>query len=478
MIDLLKKRRANSLLGLAFDGGRLEVVFLRRTNGAVEVQKAFASSLKLDPLKDDPELVGREIRNHLDEAGIRERRCAVCVPLDWALTLQTRLPDLSQADLESFLQIEAERGFPYGPDALIISTSRFHVNDDHYATQVAIPRDHIARLEKALRAARLVPVTFSVGIAALQSADAASSDGVMALVVGEKSVGLQVSSGGGVVALRTLEAAIQTDGREKLLFTDVIAREIRITLGQLPAGVREGVRRLRIFGRSEHTHRVAEEIRPRAGAMGLGVEPVNGYAPGESGLKLPAGAGVSPALSFAARYLSGRGAAFEFLPPTVSAWQQITERYSSRKLVWTGTAVGSVALLIGLGFLVQQWQLSRLSSRWAAMAPKVNELETLQQQIKQFRPWFDDSFRSLSILRKLTEAFPEEGVVSAKTFEIRERSVVTCSGVARDQQAFLKMLDQLRATREIANVTVEQVRGERPMQFTFNFHWGGKGDEN
>ena len=79
MIDFLKKPRASSLLGLSFDGNRLEGVVLRRTNGALAIQKTFSASLSLDTLTNDPELVGQEIRNKLEEAGIRERRCAMCL---------------------------------------------------------------------------------------------------------------------------------------------------------------------------------------------------------------------------------------------------------------------------------------------------------------------------------------------------------------------------------------------------------------
>src|SRR5688572_23025282 len=98
MISLPKKRRASSVLGLSLDGSRLEGVVMRRTNGSVVVQKTFTTSLSLDPLTNDPELVGHEIRNHLDHAGVRERRCVVCVPLNWVLTLQTKLPELEEAD--------------------------------------------------------------------------------------------------------------------------------------------------------------------------------------------------------------------------------------------------------------------------------------------------------------------------------------------------------------------------------------------
>ena len=473
MIEALKKQRLTSLLGLSIEGSRIEGVALRRTNGSVGVQKTFSAALSLDPLTNDPELLGREIQNHLEQAGIRERNCAVCVPLGWTLTLLTKLPDLAEADVDSFLQIEAERGFPYGPDALLISSSRFRTPaGENYATQVAIPRDHLARLEKALRAARLKPVAFSLGITALQRPDKESSQGVLALAVGESSIGLQISCGGGVAGLRTLGGALETEGSQQRLNTDAVAREMRITFGQLPGELRAAVRKVNVFGPGHLAQQLADELRPRLEPMGVKVERITEYGRDDFGVQVPAGAAVSPAFSLAARHLAGQRNGFEFLPPKIKPWQQFASRYSSGKLVWAGVAAGSIALLIALFFLFQQWQLSRYRSRWAAMAPTVTELESLQQQIRKFRPWFDDSMRSLSILRRLTEAFPEEGAVSAKTFEIREPASVTCSGVANDNPAFLKMLGQLRATKEVTDLKVEQVRGKTPLQFTFNFHWG------
>ena len=52
--------RASALLGLAFDGPRVDGVVVRRSNGSVAVPKAFSFSLSLDLLKDDPALVGHE----------------------------------------------------------------------------------------------------------------------------------------------------------------------------------------------------------------------------------------------------------------------------------------------------------------------------------------------------------------------------------------------------------------------------------
>ena len=78
-------------------------------------------------------------------------------------------------------------------------------------------------------------------------------------------------------------------------------------------------------------------------------------------------------------------------------------------------------------------------------------------------------------MKKLTEAFPEDGAVSVKTLEIRDPAMVTCTGTARDIQALFKVRDQLRATKQISDLKIDSVWGKTPLQFTFNFHWLEKG---
>src|SRR5579871_2403311 len=145
MMKLFKKQRPASILGISFDGNRLEAAVLRRTGSGVQVQQAVSAALAVSPLGGDPELVGREIRNHLENAGIRERRCAVCLPLSWILSLQAKLPDLPDADLASFLQIEAERGFHAGQETLFTVESRSKTAaGEKYATLMAVPREQLA----------------------------------------------------------------------------------------------------------------------------------------------------------------------------------------------------------------------------------------------------------------------------------------------------------------------------------------------
>ncbi|MCX7887854.1 MAG: hypothetical protein N3B01_11460, partial [Verrucomicrobiae bacterium] len=91
--------------------------------------------------------------------------------------------------------------------------------------------------------------------------------------------------------------------------------------------------------------------------------------------------------------------------------------------------------------------------------------------IYQYRPWLDRNFRSLHILRQLTQSFPEDGSVTAKTVEIREQRAVTCTGVAHDNAALLRVLGQLRGTSAVNDLKVSQIRGKKTMQFAFDFRW-------
>lgn len=476
MMDWFQPKRPQTLLGLSFDGLRVEAVVAHRSNGSAELLRSGDGTFTSDPRTADPEVVGRELRALLDAAGIRERRCAVALQEDLALTLQTVVPELSEEDVRSLLQLEAENGFPYPADSLASVTSRFQVaGGPAYATQLAVQVDTITRLEAVLRAARLLPVSFTFGITALQipSGTGTKAGGVIALWIGDRKVSLLISSGAGVVTLRTLEPGLLADEESIISAADHLVRELRVTLGQLPEAVRDSLKTLRIFGKLPGADLLASALELRAAGLGLKLERVHQFAPNELGVKLLNTAPVTPAVAVVVRQLADQTAKLEFLPPRVSAWQQFAGKHSSGKLVMAGKLAAAVLGIGAVAFLWQQIQLTRLSSSWARMAPKVRELDHFQQQTKRFRPWFDDSIRSLSILRRLTEALPENGDVTAKTIELRETGTVICTGTAIDKTALLKALDRLRAMSEVVDVQVDQVLGKAAIQFTFNFQWSG-----
>jgi hypothetical protein len=468
-----KRKRLNSLLGLALDGSRLEGVVLRRMNGPLRVQQSFSAVLSLDPLTAAPELVGREIQNHLEAAGIRERYCIVGLPLKWVLTASTELPPLPEADAASLLQIEAERSFHYDVATLQMAESRCALEGDKkLVTFAGVSKTQIEPLIRVLTAAKLKPVSFSLGITALQAPNSKKDNGVLALTIGETSVGLQITGNGGVAALRAFEGTINNEGGRRTLQAAAVAREARITLGQLPAELRAGIRQIRIFGQRELAQQLADAMELGFEPMGMAVEVVAAYRPNEFVLEIPADAPVSAAFSLAARHLAGLPPVFEFLPPRPTVLEQFAAKYSSGKFRSAGMAAAAMVVIVGGLFLVQQIELMHYRSQWSGMSGKVADLTALQDKIQRYQPWYDTLFRALTILKQMTLAFPQDGAVTAKTIEIHNGNTVSCSGTASDMASLLRTIHQLGTADGVSAVTIEQTRGKSPMEFTFDFQWG------
>ena len=170
---------------------------------------------------------------------------------------------------------------------------------------------------------------------------------------------------------------------------DYVARELRITLGQLPDAARGAVRNLKVFGKDELAEELYEQARPRAEALGLRAQLVKEFAPLEFGPALPNGTAVSAALALAVRHLTGKPAVFEFLPPYVSKWKQFTEQHASKKLVYAAAVLGLAALVFAGMFGWQQWRLNKLETQWSGMEGGVAQVKDLEGRIRKYRPWYD-----------------------------------------------------------------------------------------
>jgi hypothetical protein len=371
--------------------------------------------------------------------------------------------------------MEAEKRFHTDAATLQISASRSALAGGKKLVLLGgIPSAHIAALEQILAAAKLRPASFALGISALQVAGDEKSGGVLALAIGESNVDLQVTTGGGVTALRALEGAIETEGSRRTLHSAVISREARVTLGQLPGELREQVKRIRVFGPRELAQQLADELELRFEPMGLKVETVAAYTPDAFGVTLPPDTSLSPAFSLAANELTERAPAFEFLPPKPTLLEQLATKYASGRLRTTGAVAAGVAVLVLGLFLFQQTQLWRLRAQWAHIQAKVTDLQKIQDQIQQFRPWRPGDYRSLAILRELSLAFPESGVVTAKVITTRDDGTVNCSGNAADNASLLKVQASLSELPGVSQVHLESSRGNKPpIQFVFSFKFNG-----
>ena len=460
------KKRLASVVGLAFADGHMRACHVTRAKGVNEVVKAASAALTLDILHADSELVGREIKNHLDAAGIRERQCVVALPASWVMSQHTLVPELAPEDANSFLQIEAEKGFPCDPSQLQIARSFHRSAGAAYVTQLAVRKDQLEQLAAALKAAGLKAVSFSLGLAALPEVIAPAGKGRITVAVEPQGAALLISVGGGIAALRTCEASVESEVGEHVVNGNAVARELRITFEQVPADLRAELKQLTLCGDATLSRQLAEKLTAWAAAEGLAV--TRGAVSSQ-----PISDQIAEQL--AARWVASEGPDLEFLPPHPGRWAMLLARYNSKRLATAGFAVAGAAVLALGVFAWQEFSRWSLRSEWEAMAVDVKALDVVQDRIREFRPWYDESYRNLTILTRVTECFPDNGSVTARSVEIHGTTTqtVSISGTARDNASLLRTLDQLRKVKEIQAVKVEQIRGKVPAQFTFTFRWKG-----
>ena len=466
----MKAKQISTILGLAFEGGRLSLCLMQRVGGRqLRVEENLNLPLTLDPLNDEPELVGREIRNHLDEAGIHERRCAVCLPLKWMLTLHADLPDLSGEDLNSFIALQAERSFPFSPEDLAIAESRLApAEGPAQATLMALSRHSLGNLQSLLKAAGLHPLTITTAVATLPRQEASA-----VLLAGGGGLDLAILAGGGVAAVRSLGEAMTLGSEGARWDFDLIARQARITLGRLPEALRGEIKTLRILGAPDQVEALARGMRDGLAVQGLVID-AKQVRVGGSDHAGEDKAFWSPAYAVAACCMEGRIPIFEFLPPHVSRFKQLAGRISARRALYLGGGAIGIILLVATTFTLQGLRLRRLEREWTAMKPKVERVEALQRSVRAFRPWFGSSVETLAIAAHIASAFPAEGTVWVKKIEIKDLSTVVCTGNASDNRDLLKLLDALRKIPGLADLQVSQVRGNSPLQFSLSFHWKGE----
>ena len=277
-----------------------------------------------------------------------------------------------------------------------------------------------------------------------------------------------VTAKGDIAILRALKDVTDEGGdiEEKAL-----AREIRVTLGQLPAGLREGIDKIEVCGKEANAGKLVSALKARTEALGLAIE-AQPAAHVESGVVAPPLSGTIPApVALAASHIANPGELLNYLPPHVSPWERLLEQAGSRKHGTSAAILGAFALIVLLAFLWQGRTLGRLESQWSGMKDDVQDLDRLNGKASRFRSWYQSSQPNLQIFLALAQAFPEDGAVTARNIEISDREKVTCTGVAGNQLDVMDVVNRLRKMPQVQDLRTQRMSGTSPVQFTFEYRW-------
>lgn len=462
--ELKKRLQPRSALALTVEPDRIALSVVRREDTG-ETLPPIHLPLAAESWLNDPAKAGAELAAALESAGIRERRCVVCLPTQWALSASADLPEVSAEDLRSYFELRAEREFSTSVADLRLASLPYSMpNGSVRATLVAIANKRIESLEKLLAAAGCHAISLSLALDGCLSAP----EPTLHLISHADHTGLVISSGGGIAAIRSLAATDASD-------VDRFAREIRITLGRLPEPIRKGLQRARWVGEPDDTLRAALE---KAGFTHLVVESPTS-----------ANAAIEPARL----YLREQPVPFEFVVPEINPWPAKLERFNTQRGRQIAAAMGAAILLLLLMVLFRSHRESSLNADWNGMRETVENVESLQQKIRQYRPWFEPSPQKLQMLETLIAAFPERGDVWTRSVQIgawmdksesgsravqsTTASKVTVSGFARSSAALLGLQDRLRKQSGVSELQLQQYRGNNPIQFSLSYKWEPKHDK-
>ncbi|MDP8243367.1 MAG: pilus assembly protein PilM [Candidatus Hinthialibacter antarcticus] len=457
-----------SIIGIEFERESVKAVSAVKNGHGLKIKKTLSAPIEADWLLSNPDRLGEEIRAQFAQVGIQESHCMICLPLQWILKHRIEVPDLSPEDLQNYIRLQAERAFPFPLDELSLSTTWYQTSDGkRFASIAAVRLSHIETLRAVCKKAKLTPVSFTIGLPP-DSKDAQCENAVF-LKKREDGIDCQIIRQGKMIGFRFLETNWTHDLQDAV---PALFRDIRVTLSELPLSVQTAIRTLVICGPQEWVDDFSRHAAPFADAMNMRRLQFN-TLPQQPAVMNGDAYWISPIYQAANQFVRDKKAQIEFLPPKVNRLKQWASKISSRGSLLAGASVSIVLVVVIAALLYQHFTWSGLNSRWEKIRDQVDEVSLIQNNVRQFRPWFDESLPVLSSIQSLVEAFPEEGSVWVKIIEIDGNQAISCSGFTRDNRALSEMLNRLYQDERIQNLNLEQRLGEAPTTFTFKFQWIG-----
>ncbi len=473
----MKKKTIPSLLSISLNRDRLLATETRRQGDRLLVTRSIDVALNLDPLTADPKLAGRELADHLAAAGIRERRCLICLPLSWALTMQVDLPDLAEEDLNAFLHIQAEREFPYALSDMTLAHSRFHrPNGGQGAVVVSAPRSHIEALQAVFRAAGLRILAITLRPAAV-GADLRDSKGSAAILINRSGMDLMILGGGGIQALRRLDTRLPELHSGDPFDPDPVARELRITLGRRAESTENGDRVVYVFGNNRQLDCIVPPLNDAMARIGWRVEGRSARLGFECDYQIDTEPDI-PAVAAAGRLIFGLPLELLFDIEKRKRHTKLWGKTYTRRTVQFGGAAVAIAFLFLLVLLAREWRLANLESQWKSMAPAVAQAEKLREEANRLRPWHGARSESLAIVKCITEAFPEEGSLWTTSIGIKAMARIKAECRATNPEAFETMraaLNEAPFVNDVSLPNIKQAKASQgqPASCTLEFLWSG-----
>lgn len=448
------------MAGIRLDGRTIDVVWLERANGETRVMGRASGECPTDIHRIGVAELVQALEKTLDQGPARCGYVALALTLDHTYFFQEVAPDLPKEDLEGFLNLRAEREFPFALSELTLARESF--TDLDGASRVAVlaaRRETLETVQAALAKLKLTARHITVEVCGRPAGEAGEGSSVV-LVARESRLDLGVFSDSGIWALRSIAAR---DASSEANEVASLARELRISIGQLDPNARRSIKNIYLLGSPERREIARKAVANVAKSLGV-----------ERAEDLDREAWLEQIVSSS---LEKRPVSFNFLPERVDRLQQAKQLLAEKKGRWVASSVAGVVGLTLILLIGQSLWLSGLQRRWSNMESKVGDLEITQTRIRQIRTWFDPDIHTLNVYQEIVKGFPQNGNVTLEELAIRSRDKVFLVGTAVTEDHITALANALRENPEHAEVANGPREGLSPVRFSMDVVRVGGGSD-
>jgi hypothetical protein len=446
-------------LGLAVTEQGITAALVDSSSSGRTILRTAAVPFTDDINLSQPQALGVELKRVLAAQGLSGGRCVIGLAATWIAAREKMLPPSDEESLRGMLTIATEREFASGTGDLAFDYCATTTERGSLALLAAAPRQVI---DPMLTAAKVAGLT----VTSVTSSTLALAGGSRGDVLAGGRLVLCLQPGGVELAVHAPARAnrgIMGQAGPRLL------RHLAVRLGQSPSNV---------DGLCKELQRVLSLAAPSQDAQGprealmwdsLGLEPATMESIGRQlGLpvricKVPAdladlGGSSAPveskfAQAAALASCEVEAGSMDFLHSRLAP--PPAPRFGRRTLGLAAAGAAVLVVLAGMGvnYYLQSSKMADLTEQMKSLA---TPSEAAKKQVDDFRfvqGWYDGRPEFLECLKEIATAFPQEGRCWATYVRVREDMQVELSIKAVSQDAALDVLDRLRHSPRLADVT-------------------------
>lgn len=399
---------------------------------------------------ENPEVLGRALREFLKSSGFSARRAIIGVPAKWLVLRPHPIPPTDPETAISLLgiQIEAHR-LPELGEIVYDFVGESSETEATTALLMGLPKRWLDRVLAMASAARLNVAAVTPCTAALAAATGAHVDRPMVLSVRAEGAELAAAEGTQTRFLRHLSSAIAAPP---------LNTELRRSMAMLPAGFASG---------NGHATEPAGGSRmvlwddvglDEAALQGLqeslGVSLVRGELPtlGGRGCGLADGRVGGRAVALALPLLERKHPAVDFLHPRLVPPKPAR---IPRRVFWISASAAAAILALALCYadlLRLQQQVAGLDDQYRLLEPSLKIAKPFVSRMKFAETFKASDPRILACLRDLTVALPPDNRTYLTGFRLQDNMQGEFTGRSDNVQDVISVIDALNAGSRFSEI--------------------------